>query len=75
MALSCGVCGWALGKGDLSAPGTEPESGGAIKLSERIGRGGPWFLVKRGSASLLEPFQQDDLSIRIRHEHAKEGTL
>ena len=32
MWLSCGVCGWALGKGNLSAPGTELESGGGIKL-------------------------------------------
>ena len=51
MSLSCGVCGWALGKGDLSAPGTAPESGGGIKLSGRMRRGGPGLLVERGSAS------------------------
>jgi len=26
----CGVEGYELGKGDLSAPGTEPESGGGL---------------------------------------------
>ena len=26
MGRSCGLCGWALGKGDRSAPGTQPES-------------------------------------------------
>ena len=41
LSLSCGVCGWALGKKDLSAPGTEPESGGGIKLSGRKRRCGP----------------------------------
>ena len=30
-----------MGKGDLSAPGTEPESGGEIRLSARTCRGGP----------------------------------
>ena len=32
LSLSCGVGGWALGKKVLSAPGTEPEFGGGIKL-------------------------------------------
>ena len=61
MALSCGVGAGALGKGDLSAPGTEPESGWGIRLSGRMHRGGPGLWVGRGSASpggvLLQNFQ------------------
>ena len=51
LLLHGGVCGRALGKGDLSAPGTEPESGGEIRLSERIRRRGPGLLVGHGWAS------------------------
>ena len=51
MVLSCGVYGWVLGKGGLSTPGTEPESGGGIKLSGRMRRGGPGLLVGHGWVS------------------------
>jgi len=37
-----------MGKGDLSAPGTELAAGGGIKLSGRMRRGGPELLVGRG---------------------------
>lgn len=39
MGRFCGVYGLALGKGDLSAPGTEPESGWGIRLTGRIRQG------------------------------------
>lgn len=39
MGRFCGVYGLALGKGDLSAPGTEPESGWGIRLPGRIRQG------------------------------------
>ena len=40
-----------MGKGDLSDPGTESESGGEIRLFARMRRGGPGHLVGRGWAS------------------------
>jgi hypothetical protein len=47
MSLACGVWAGQMGKGDRSASGTEPESGGGIKLSGRMRRGGPGLLVAR----------------------------
>ncbi len=51
MLLSCGVGAGQMGKGDLSAPGTEPESGGKLRLFARMCRGGPGLGVARGWAS------------------------
>ena len=63
MALSFGGCGWALGKGDLSAPGTEPESGGGIKLSGIMRRGGPGLLVGTGGQAQVAENLDDDRGI------------
>ena len=51
MGRFCGVYVLALGKGDLSAPGTEPESGWGITLTGRIRQGVRVLLVGRGSAT------------------------
>ena len=48
MALHCGVWAGAMGKGDLSAPGTEPESGGGIRRFVGTRRGGPGPGVAHG---------------------------
>ena len=50
-ALHGGVWAGALGKGDLSAPGTEPEFGGDIRLFVGTRRGGPGLLEGHGWAS------------------------
>ena len=45
MGRSCGLCGWALGKGDRSAPGTQPESRvglGCLEECLEAGRGFWW---------------------------------
>ncbi len=45
MSLHCGVRAGEIGKGDLSAPGTEPDSEGALGCLEECvdaGRGSWW---------------------------------
>jgi len=51
MALHCGVWVGKMGKEDLSAPGTESESGWGMRRFARMRRGGPELLVGRGWAS------------------------
>jgi len=60
MSLHCGVWAGALGKGDLSAPGTEPASRvglGCLEDCVDAGRGSWWSAG--GQARLAQNFDDD----------------
>jgi len=64
MALPCGVWAGALGKGDLSAPGTEPESVGRLGcLEECVDACGRPGWRAGGQAQVCENFDDDGGSL------------
>ena len=69
-----GIAGCS-GGGRCLVPVTGHDLGseGRVGGEHTMARAALWKLMEWAKA--LEPLQQDDLSIRIRHEYAKEGTL